>query len=73
MTVDEMNAEVVAGAARRLFPGDPIGPVLYRETWWAIIESGAAFEPVRDPVVTAGLDRALARLHAARLPTAWSP
>jgi len=72
MTVDEMNAEVVAGAARRLFLDDPIGPVLYRESWWALAGSGATFGRVRDPVVAAGLDDALSRVCAAGLPTSWS-
>jgi hypothetical protein len=73
MTVDEMDAEVAAGAARRLFPDDPVGPVLYRESWWAVIEPGAEFAPVLDRMVVAELDWALARLYAAGLPTAWSP
>jgi hypothetical protein len=72
MTVDDMAAEAAEGAARRLFPDDSIGPVLYRGSWWAVVASGAVFEPVRDPVIAAGLDRALARLYAAALPTAWS-
>jgi hypothetical protein len=73
MTVDEMNAKVAAGAAGRLFRDDPIGPVLYRQSWWAVVGPGAAFEPVRDPTVVVGLDRVLARLYAAGLPTAWNP
>jgi hypothetical protein len=63
LKISAMSAAVSAGEAERLFADDPIGPVRYRGTWWAVPVGGSAFEPVMDPAV---LDRAAMRLQAAR-------
>lgn len=72
LTISEMNTAVASGDAERLFPDDPIGPVVYRGAWWAVPAARAAFEQITDPAVNAGLDREAERLRTAGLTTVAS-